>query len=217
MLEKQHTHFESLHRNNTQALASFQSQTTHQIDKLDELLQGQTQTIQDSTTHVSLLQEKVNDIPTTLAASQAALKNELSATLQTTTTQIFKTMYAAMQNQLSLISQVTQRLACLPYPESPTPSDSHKRICNASTSCSQTQSPNASTIANTSNPHHPQDMDLSDDRAIDIPPPSLSLCLKLNREVGTYNCLLHQLVLLMTIYKLLPENNSDYGCSKQPV
>ena len=71
----------SHNQRNTQALASFQTQTTHHIDKCDELLQDQTQKIQDSTVQVHLLQEKVNDILITLAASQAALRTELSTTL----------------------------------------------------------------------------------------------------------------------------------------
>ena len=102
MLETQHSHFTSLHQENTQWLASFQSQTNHCcITKLDELLQGQTQTIKDSTPQVHLLQEKVNIFPDTHAASQAALKIELT---KHSSTQIFATMHATMQDQLSQIT-----------------------------------------------------------------------------------------------------------------
>ena len=79
MVEKHWIHLEILHQQNTKALVSFQTQTTNCMDTLDEILLGQTKTIQDSTAQVQILQyKKVNDIPTTLASRQTTLRHEMN-------------------------------------------------------------------------------------------------------------------------------------------
>ena len=166
MLEVQHNHFASLHQHNTQALASFQTQTNPYIDKLDEHLQGQTQIIQDFTAQVHLLQEMINVFSDTLAASQAALRTKLTTALQSTTTQVFETSHVAMQDQLSQILRLPSNFHLLGL--------HHLLILKNKYATPlllthKPQSPEVSTKETTSCLHHSHDMDLPDDTAADIP------------------------------------------------